>query len=94
MKTHLYTDKRVACGEIPEHSPMIRDPAQVDCERCRRTKAFRRALEPGTKPEQMSPVEPGTKPEQMSPVEPGTKQEQKYKFEQQELFKDAAQEQI
>ena len=73
---------------------MIRDPAQVDCERCRRTKAFRRALEPGTKPEQMSPVEPGTKPEQMSPVEPGTKQEQKYKFEQQELFKDAAQEQI
>lgn len=82
MKTHLYTDKRVACGEIPEHSPMIRDPAQVDCERCRRTKAFRRALEPGTKTEQMYPIEPGTK------------QEQKYKFEQQELFKDAAQEQI
>ena len=106
MKTHLYTAERVACGEIPEHSPMIRDPAQVDCERCRRTKAFRRALEPGTKPEQTYPVEPGTKPEQtypvepgtkpeqMYPVEPGTKQEQTYQFEQQELFKDAAQEQI
>lgn len=82
MKTHLYTGRRVACGEIPEHSPMIRDPEQVDCERCRRTKAFRRALEPGTKTEQMYPVEPGTKQEQM------------YQFEQQELFKDAAQEQI
>ena len=74
MKTHLYTAEWVACGEIPEHSPMIRDPAQVDCERCRRTKAFRRALEPGTKQEQTYPVEPGTK------------QEQTYKFEQQELF--------
>ena len=86
MKTHLYTAERVACGEIPEHSPMIRDPAQVDCERCRRTKAFRRALEPGTKQEQTYPVEPGTKQEQTYPVEPGTKQEQTYKFEQQELF--------
>ena len=42
MKTHLYTAERVACGEIPEHSPMIRDPAQVDCERCRRTAVFRK----------------------------------------------------
>lgn len=42
MKTRLYTAERVACGEIPEHSPMIRDPAQVDCERCRRTAVFRK----------------------------------------------------
>lgn len=42
MKTHLYTGRRVACGEIPEHSPMIHDPAQVDCERCRRTAVFRK----------------------------------------------------
>ena len=42
MKTHLYTDKRVACREIPEHSPMIRDPVQVDCDRCRRTAVFRK----------------------------------------------------
>lgn len=42
MKTHLYTAERVACGEIPEHSPMIRDPAQVDCERCRRIAVFRK----------------------------------------------------
>ena len=30
MKTHLYTKGRVACGELPDHSPMIRDPAAVD----------------------------------------------------------------
>lgn len=33
---------RVACGELPDHSPMIRDPAAVDCERCRRTAIFRK----------------------------------------------------
>lgn len=30
MKTHLYTAGRIACGEIPEHSPMIRDPTRND----------------------------------------------------------------
>lgn len=42
MKTHLYTKDRVACGELPDHSPMIRDPAAVDCERCRKTIVFNR----------------------------------------------------
>lgn len=42
MKTHLYTRGRVACGDTPEHSPMIRDPALVDCERCRKTEVFRK----------------------------------------------------
>lgn len=42
MKTHLYTKDRVACGELPDHSPMIRDPAAVDCERCRRTAIFKK----------------------------------------------------
>lgn len=42
MKTHLYTAGRVACGEIPAHSPMCRDPVRVDCERCRRTAVYRK----------------------------------------------------
>lgn len=42
MKMHLYTNKKVACGEIPAHSPMCRDPAAVDCQACKRTRLYKK----------------------------------------------------
>ena len=42
-KIHLLVfGGHAACGINPYSSPMIHDPARVDCERCRRTEIFRK----------------------------------------------------
>ena len=40
MKVHLLIGGMAACGELPTHSPLIRDPRRVTCRNCRRTKVF------------------------------------------------------
>lgn len=40
MRIHLLTGSRAACGDMPLHSPLIRDPDRVTCGNCRKTKIF------------------------------------------------------
>ena len=40
MKIHLLVGSRTACGDMPLHAPLIRDPARVTCGNCRKTKIF------------------------------------------------------
>lgn len=45
MKIHLLVGSRTACGDMPLHAPLIRDPARVTCGNCRKTKIFHSVLE-------------------------------------------------